>query len=295
VPIIHQFDYVKPQSLSETLTILSQSKNSAFLAGGTDLVDMLKENVVQPEVVIDIKGLDALNKISFNDGALHIGAGVTFSDLMASDIVHDKYPVIGELAKTVASVGIRNRATLVGNICSAVPCMDSGPLLMAYDATVNVAGQKGERRIPASEWFIAPRKTALQKGEIVTGVSLAHPKVKYAGCWVKLGRYSGEDLAQVSVLILALSDGSYRISFGAVAPVPVRAKKIEQILNGQKIISSLIEQAKQLIEEEIKPITDVRASKEYRMHMAKVMFERGLDSSIKRLNGTGPDYGTSVI
>jgi CO/xanthine dehydrogenase FAD-binding subunit len=295
VPIIHQFDYVKPKSLSETLTILSQSKNYAILAGGTDLVDMLKENVVRPEIVIDIKGLDALNKISFNDGALHIGAGVTFSNLIASDIVRDKFPVIVELAKTVASVGIRNRATVVGNICSSVPCMDSGPLLMAYDATVNVAGQKSERNISASEWFIAPRKTALQKGEFVTGVSLPYPKEKYAGCWVKLGRYSGEDLAQVSVLILALSEGSFRISFGAVAPVPVRAKKIEKLLSEQTITPSLVEKAKQLIEEEIKPITDVRATKEYRMHMAKVMFERGFDLSIKRLNGTGPDYGTNVI
>ncbi len=295
MPIIHSFDYVKPKSLSETLTILTQSKNSAILAGGTDLVDMLKENVIQPEVVVDIKGLDALNKISFNAGALHIGAGVTFADLMESDIVRDKYPVIVELAKTVASVGIRNRATVVGNICSAVPCMDSGPLLMAYDATVQVAGQTGDRRIPAAEWFVAPRKTALQKGEIVTGITLPLPKEKHAGCWVKLGRYAGEDLAQVSVLILALSDGSYRISFGAVAPIPVRAKIVEQILNGQKNVPSLIEKAKQLIEEEIKPITDVRATKEYRMHMAKVMFERGLNAAISRLNGNGLEYGTSVI
>jgi len=295
VPIIHQFDYVKPKSLSETLTILTQSKNSAILAGGTDLVDMLKENVIQPEVVIDIKGLGVFNKISFADGALHIGAGVTFSDLIESEIIHKKIPVIVEIAKTIASVGIRNRATIVGNICSAVPCMDSGPLLMVYDATVHVAGQKGERNISASEWFVAPRKTALRKGEIVTGITLPLTKDKHAGCWVKLGRYTGEDLAQVSVLILALSDGSYRISFGAVAPVPVRAKTVEQILNGQKIVSSLIEKAKQLIEEEIKPITDVRASKEYRMHMAKVMFERGLSAAISRLNGNGLEYGTSVI
>jgi carbon-monoxide dehydrogenase medium subunit len=295
VPIIHSFDYTKPKSLEETLIILSRNSNYAILAGGTDLIDMLKENVVQPEVVINIKGLDTLNKISFVDGALHIGAGVTFSDLIGSEIIHKKIPVIVEIAKTVASVGIRNRATIVGNICSAVPCMDSGPLLMAYDATVHVAGQKGDQKIPAAEWFLAPRKTALRKGEIVTGIALPLTKDKHAGCWVKLGRYTGEDLAQVSVLILALSDGSYRISFGAVAPVPVRAKTVEQILNGQKIVSSLIEKAKQLIEEEIKPITDVRASKEYRMHMAKVMFERGLSAAISRLNGNGLEYGTSVI
>ena len=295
MPIIHKFDYLKPKSLGKALTILAQSKNVAILAGGTDLVDMIKENVVQPEVVVDIKGLDALNQIKFESNSLFIGACVTFSDLIESKIIKEKYPVIFEIAKTVASVGIRNRATVIGNICSAVPCMDSGPLLMAYDTTVQVVGQKGERNISVTEWFVAPRKTALQKGELVTGVSLPYPKVKHAGCWVKLGRYTGEDLAQVNLLILAMANGTFRVSFGAVAPVPVRAKKVEKLLNGQTITPSLIEKAKQLIEEEIKPITDVRATKEYRMHMAKVMFERGLNAAIKRLNGSGPEYGISVI
>jgi len=295
VPIIHKFDYLKPKSLGKALTILAQSKNVAILAGGTDLVDMIKDNVVQPDVVVDIKGLDALNQIKFENDTLFIGAGVTFSDLIESKIIKEKYPVIFEIAKTVASVGIRNRATVVGNICSAVPCLDSGPLLSAYEASVTIAGSKGTRNIPAAEWFIAPRKTALQKGELVTGVSLPYPKVKHAGCWVKLGRYTGEDLAQVNLLILAMIDGTFRISFGAVAPIPVRAKKVEKLLNGQTITPSLVEKAKQLIEEEIKPITDVRATKEYRMHMAKVMFERGLDTAISRLNGSGLKYGTSVI
>lgn len=295
MPIIHKFDYLKPKSLSEALTVLARSKNAAILAGGTDLVEMIKENVAQPDLVVDIKGLDTLNEIKFENDTLFIGAGVTFSDLIESKIIREKYPVIFEIAKTVASVGIRNRATVAGNICSAVPCMDSGPLLMAYDTTVQVVGQKGERNISATEWFVAPRKTALKKGELVTGVSLPYPKEKHAGCWVKLGRYTGEDLAQVNLLILAMVDGTFKISFGAVAPVPVRAKKIEKLLSGQTITSSLIEKAKQLIEEEIKPITDIRATKEYRMHTAKVMLERGLNAAISRLNGGGPEYGTSVI
>ena len=293
--ITHQFDYAKPKSLDEALNLLSQRRNYAILAGGTDLINMLKDGLTQPKLVIDIKGLNALNKISFKGGALQIGAGATFSDLLKSEIVRERFPVIIEIAKTVASVGIRNRATVVGNICSAVPCMDSGPLLCAYDASVLTTGPKGSRKIPTEKWFIAPRKTALRKGEIVTGVSIPYPKQKHAGCWVKLGRYAGEDLAQVSVLILALADGSFRISFGAVAPVPVRARTIEQLLSGQEITPPVIQKAVKMIEEEIKPITDIRASKEYRMHMAKVMFERGIRAAIGRLNGSGPEYGASLI
>jgi len=295
VPILHEFDYAKPGSVRETIALLSRHRKYAVLAGGTDLVDMIKENVFQPDIVVDIKGVDSLNKVKFANDKLSIGAGCTFSDLIESKIIQQKYPVIVEIAKTVASVGIRNRATLVGNICSGVPCMDSGPLLVAYDASIHAAGPKGKRTIPAEDWFVAPRKTALRKGEIVTGVVLPRPKAKHAGCWVKLRRYDGEDLAQASVLVLALSDGTFRISFGAVAPVPVRAKKLERLLNGRNVSEVLMNQAKQLIEQEIQPITDIRATKEYRMHMAKVMFERGLNAAIGRLNGTGPEYGTNVI
>jgi len=200
-----------------------------------------------------------------------------------------------EISKTVGSVGVRNRATLVGNICSGVPCMDSGPLLRVYNGEVATISKNGERNIPVEDWFISPKQTALKPGEFVTSVSIPFPKEKHAGCYVKLGRYSGEDLAQVSVAILVLENDNFRISFGAVAPVPIRAGKIENLLNGNALDDSIIEKAVKLIHTEIKPITDIRASKEYRMHMAKVMFERGIKAAVERLYGKGPEYGTSLI
>jgi CO/xanthine dehydrogenase FAD-binding subunit len=287
-------DYAKPKLLNEALDIISKSLNPFILAGGTDLIDMIKEGLVEPDMIIDLKGIEQFRQITFKHDTLFIGAGVTFSELIESKIIKEHFPVIAELSKTVASLGIRNRATMVGNICSAVPCMDSGPLLAAYDAEVITAGPKGERKIPAENWFIASRKTAIEKGELVTGISISSPG-KHGSCFVKLGRYEGEDLAQVNLIILALKDGTFRVSFGSVAPVPIRAKKIERLINGKTITSSLIEEACKLIEEEIKPITDIRASKEYRMHMAKIMFERGLNAAIGRLNGGGPEYGKNLI
>jgi CO/xanthine dehydrogenase FAD-binding subunit len=289
-----QVDYVKPKLLNEALDIISKSVNPFILAGGTDLIDMIKEGAVQPDMIIDLKGIEHFRQITFKHDTLFIGAGVTFSELIESKIVIEHFSVIAELSKTVASLGIRNRATMVGNICSAVPCMDSGPLLAAYDAEIITAGPKGERRIPAENWFIASRKTAIEKGEIVTGISFTSPG-NHGSCFVKLGRYEGEDLAQVNLIILALKDGTFRVSFGSVAPIPVRAKKIEQLINGKTITSSLIEEACKLIEEEIKPISDIRATKEYRMHMAKIMFERGLNAAVNRLNGGGPEFGKNLI
>lgn len=293
--LTHQFGYSKPKDLAQALEILSKNDGSMILSGGTDLVVMIKDNLIQPRVLVDLKGIESLRKISLEDGILRIGSGVTFTDLIGSKLIRDNFPVIPEMARTVASVGIRNRATVAGNICSGVPCMDSGPLLYAFEATISVAGPGGNRVVAASDWFVSPRKTAIGKNEIVTGISIPRPPVKHAGCWVKLGRYRGEDLAQVNLIILALMDGTFRISFGAVAPVPVRARRLENLLNLQPITAALIDGGKKLLEQEIKPITDIRASKEYRMEMAKVMFARGVRAAIGRLHGEGPSYGTSVI
>ncbi len=289
MPILYDFEYFKPMLVSEAINLLLAHSNAAILAGGTDLILNLKQGIATPEVVIDIKGIDELKEIDLDGSHLRIGALVTFNDLIESDIVKDKFPLIAEVSKTVGSMGIRNRATMVGNICSAVPCMDSGPLLCVYDADILVSGSAGERKIPVSEWFLGNRETSIQEGEIVTGITIPFPDKKHAGCYVRLGRYAGEDLAQVSVDLLALSDDTYRIAFGAVAPIPVRAKKIENLLNGKKLDDVLIEKAKEIVSQEIAPITDIRASKEYRMHTAKVMFERGIKTAVDRLNGGGSD------
>ncbi len=295
MPIVHNFEYAKPKNIHEAVDLIAQSKKTAILAGGTDLVGEIKEGLASPELVVDIKGLYELKKISFVDNTLWIGALVTFSDLIESDIIRKNFPVIYEMSKMVASCGIRNRATMAGNICSAVPCADSAPVLSAYDASVVATGKNGERRISADQWFTGSRKTALRKDEFVTGISMASPGKKHSGCFVKLGRYMGEDLAQVNLVILALDDGTFRVSFGSVAPVPVRAAEIEKMISKQKIDDTIIQKCYPLIEKTISPITDIRASKEYRLHMAKVMFERGLKTAVERLNGGGPEYGINVI
>lgn len=301
--IAHQFEYVKPGTLREGIQTLARYGNRAqVLAGGTDLISLIADEMVKPEVVVDIKGIPGLDKIEFKResaratvGVLTIGALATFSDLRDSSVVAKKFPVIREMTGWLASVGIRNRATMVGNLCSAVPCCDSGPILQVYDAAMLVAGPTGKRKVPLCDWFLGPRKTVLKRGEIATGVAVALPKQKHAACFVKLRRYEGEDLAQASVTILVLASNSYRVSFGAVAPRPVRGERIEALLEGNPLSDDLIRKAVRLVPEEIAPITDIRATKEYRAHMIGVMLERGLRAAVARLAGTGPEYGTSLI
>lgn len=295
MPLVHDFEYHKPATLAAAIKLLGKYKKPAILAGGTDLIAEIKEGMTAPDALIDIKGLADLKKIDFKNGKLTIGSLVTFSQIIESKVIMGKFPVFMEVARMVASVGIRNRATIVGNICSAVPCMDSGPILSAYDAVLNVKGAKGVRKVAIDKWFLGPRKTSLKKGEIVTGVTITLPDKKHAGCYVKLGRYSGEDLAQASVLILALPKDTYRIAFGSVGPTPIRARNLEKFLNGKKLDSAIISEAKQLILKTVFPITDIRATKEYRMHMCQVMFERGIKTASSRLAGNGPVYGHNQI
>jgi len=294
--IAHEFEYFKPKTLDETVELLVKYGSRAkILAGGTDLIGWLRDDFSKPDALIDIKAIEGLTKIEFKDNALFIGPLVTFNMLIESVTIKEKYPLILEMSKTVASHGLRNRATIAGNICSAVPCCDSGPVLLVYNAEVLVKGSKGDRKIPLSEWFIGPKKTSLKEDEIVTGLSIPLPDKKHTGCYVKLGRYNGEDLAQASVAILVLSDTKYRIAFGAVGPSPIRAKKIEALIDGKQLENNVIEEAKKLVPQEISPITDIRATKEYRTHMIKVMFERGIITATERLSGKGPVYGTALI
>ncbi|RLD20456.1 MAG: xanthine dehydrogenase family protein subunit M [Caldiserica bacterium] len=294
--IVHEFEYFKPERIEDVIKLLSEYKGKArLLAGGTDLVVRIKDELESPAAVIDIKGIEELKKLEFREGKLHIGALVTFTDLIDSDIVKKQFPLFWESSKTIASPGIRNRATLAGNICSGVPSLDSGPALLVYEADIIVRGAEGERVIPALNWFLGPRRTALKEEEFVREIVFSLPAKNHGGSYIKLGRYKGEDLAQVGLGILALEGNEYRLAFCAVGPVPSRAKKIEALLNGKPLTDSLLETAKRLVSEEISPITDVRATKEYRVHVAKIMLERGIRAAVERIDGNGPAYGERLI
>ena len=296
MPIAHEFEYLKPASLDEAVAILAERGDTAqVLAGGTDVVALLRDGAIAPEVVVDIKGIDGLADIRRAGDRLFIGPLVTFTDLIESELIRGSFPLFYEMAVKVASKGIRNRATIVGNICSAVPSCDAGPVLLVYDAQVLILGPGGERTVHIDEWFTGPKKTDLQSGELVVGLEISSSAQACGGSYVKLGRYRGEDLAQVSVAVFVSSDFEYRVAFGAVGPVPVRARKLEAAIKGEEPSDDMFEVARKFIARETSPITDIRATVEYRVHMLEVMLERGIRAAVARLNGGGPDYGTRHI
>ena len=296
MPIAHEFEYLKPGSVEEAVRLLDEGGPGArVLAGGTDVVSELRDGLIAPDLLVDIKGIAGLDAISFEDDVLAIGALATFTDIIESPAVRHHFPVLWEAAGTVGSVGIRNRATMAGNICSAVPCCDAGPPLLVYEATVRLTGPDGARSIPITEWFLGPRETALGPAGIVTSIAVPRPADGHGGAYVKLGRYRGGDLAQASAAVLALPANRYRVAFGAVAPTPVRASRIESAIEGREPADALIEEARVLVPMETSPITDVRASEAYRAHMLPIMLERGIRAAVERLGGVGPAYGTRLV
>ncbi len=296
MPIAHEFAYLKPASLEDAVALLAEHGDGArVLAGGTDVVALLRDDAIAPEVVVDIKGIDGLADIRIAGDRLFIGPLATFTDLIESKLIREIFPLFYEVAVKVASKGIRNRATIVGNICSAVPSCDAGPALLVYDAQVLILGPNGERTVHIDEWFTGPKKTDLQSGELVIGLEMSSLEQACGGSYVKLGRYRGEDLAQASVAVLISPDYEYRVAFGAVGPVPVRARKLEAAIKGDEPTDEVLEIARKFIARETSPITDIRATAEYRAHMLEVMLERGIRAAVARLNGGGSDYGTRHI
>ncbi|MBF0315971.1 MAG: FAD binding domain-containing protein [Oligoflexia bacterium] len=300
--ILSDYHYYAPSTLGEVLDLLSSYKSPAVLSGGSDLIVNLKSGRVEHDAIIDIKQLQKselalLKKLECKGETLFIGSLVTFSEIINSKIVQKRAPLLVEMAKTVASVGVRNRASMVGNICSAVPCMDSAPVLLVYDALVHTKSIDDERTLAIQKFFISPRKTLLRKKDLVMGISLALPKGKLGSRFVKLMRYRGEDLAQANLAILALSaNHEYRVAFGSLSGTPLRATAIEKVLRGEATLTEeLLTKVKNILPTLISPITDIRASKEYRLHMAKVMLERGLLDAALRREGSGSHLGENLI
>jgi CO/xanthine dehydrogenase FAD-binding subunit len=291
-----EFEYAKPAGLKEALRALARpvAGGAVPLAGGTDLVAWLRDGAVSPGALVDIKGLAELGGIRIKAGKLWLGANATFAEIIASPLVRKRAPLLVESSGMVASVGIRTRATVGGNICSAVPCCDSGPALLVYEAAIHVATLRGVKSIPAVKWFLGPRRTALAKGEIVVGISI--PLAKHAGAFAKLKRYRGEDLAQASVAVRVDAKGIWRVAYGSVAPTPIRGPKVERLLQGQKNpADELLAKAAALAEAETAPITDIRGSEEYRRLMVGVMLKRAVRLAAQRLAGRGADYGTNIL
>jgi len=278
-------EYFKPNSVAEAIKLLEQYGEKGWLiAGGTDL---LVEKDPQVEVLIDIAGL-GLDYVKSDSQGVRIGATTTFANIAASPILQkNPYNILVQAASQIGTPQIRNVATIGGNICHAVPSADSAPALLILGATLSISSKAGERSIKIADFFKDVRKDALEKGELLTEVQLPTFPARTGTAFLKKGRVAVADLAVVNVAIritLTADDicDEACIALGAVAPVPLRAREAEAMLKGEKPGEELLEKVAAQAAEEIKPISDVRGSAEYRKTLSRVLVERALKEAVAR-------------
>lgn len=275
--MLSKFDYVKPQLLTEALDYLGQNAGTKILAGGTDLMIILRHNAETPHHILDIKSIPETNKLEYtiNQG-LFIGASVTVNKVTELELIFEKYPALVQAANSLASYQLRNRATLVGNICNASPGADLAGPLMVYDAKVHIASTEGIRIVDINSFFTGVKKTVLKKNELVIGVSIPPVLEGDNSIFLKQARIKGHDLGIVGVTARLTGDKKVKLAMTAVAATPIRVGKIEEILSSQPLTRELVNMAGNEVRNIIKPISDVRSSAEYRLHVSGVLVKRAL-------------------
>jgi CO/xanthine dehydrogenase FAD-binding subunit len=283
-----RFEYLTPKTIAEALSLLSQYKERAkVIAGGTDAVPQLKRREIKvPQYIIDLKGIPGLDYIKYDEvGGLALGALATIHAVETSYIIQEKFSILFQAAQSMASPQVRNRGTIVGNICNAVPSADTATALLTLEARLKLISQQGERMINVEEFFTGPNRTVLAAEEILREIQIPGLPPHAKGIYLKLTPRRAMDLAIVGVAVVVIpKDGlcnDIRIALGAVAPTPIRAKRAESILKGQKFDDKAIEKAAQTAAEESKPIDDHRASAEYRREMVKILTRRAINQAIR--------------
>ncbi|TEU08524.1 xanthine dehydrogenase family protein subunit M [Candidatus Bathyarchaeota archaeon] len=286
-----KFEYHAPETVEEVIELLMEHGEEArLLAGGTDLLVKMKQRLLEPRHLINLKKIDGLNGIEERHDGVHIGAVTRLRDLERSEVIRDRLPLLHEAVKAVGSVQIRNMATVGGNICNASPSADAALALIALDAKIDIAGSKGMRRLPLEEFFLGPGQTLLEAGEMLVNIVVSPPAPGSGSAFIKLGRTS-LDLATISIAtILTLKKGAVdlcRIAMGAVAPTPLRAREAEEFLKGKELTGEVLSRAAKLVSEAISPITDIRSTAEYRRAASKGLTLDALTRAAKAAGGSG--------
>lgn len=283
------FEVLAARDSRHAVALLAEHGASAkVLAGGTDLLVELKSASRVPRMLVDISRAHDLKGIEITERGLRIGALVTHSEIMRSPQIRDLVPALADAAHAIGAVQTRNLGTLGGNLVTCVPSMDSGPALIALEALVTVAGPDGRRQMPLVEFFVGPRKTILKPNELVVEIVIPRENLGKPSDFQKFGLRKGQALALVNVAASLWVDWDRqvfvapRIALGAVAPTIIRAPRTEAYLEGRAITPEAMMEAGRIAVGEAQPISDFRASAEYRRDLIAVLTKRALERAYAR-------------
>lgn len=285
------FGYVTAKDAAHAVALLGEyGARAKILAGGTDLLVELKSLAENPEIIVDVSRVDELKDIRIVDEELRIGALVTHSEIMRSPIILSSFPALADAAHTIGAMQTRNLGTLGGNLMTCVPSMDSGPTLMALDAKVTSASSRGHSQMPLADLFVGPRKTSLKPDELLTEIVIPKENLGKPAAFQKFGLRKGQALALVNAAAAFWVDAKKnsfvqpRIALGAVAPTVMRAVRAEAFLDGKTITGEVMAEAGRIAATEAKPISDFRASADYRRDLIAVLTKRVLENAYALAN-----------
>ncbi|MCK5551566.1 MAG: xanthine dehydrogenase family protein subunit M [Deltaproteobacteria bacterium] len=284
------FDHVCPTSVAEAVSILSMHRGEAkVLAGGTDLLNLMRDGEISPKLIVSLKNIGEFRDITKHDGGVSIGAFCTLEDCARSERIRGEYPILYDAFQQMGSLQVRSRGTIGGNICNASPAADTAAPLMVLGAETIIQGAGGERKKPIVDFFTGPGETILEPDEILTTITLPKIKGKGAGLYVKLGRRNAMEIAIIGVAVYVILEPSsknisdIRIAISSAAPKPLRVDEAESILKGRSPEKQLIEETASIVSRASDPISDVRASKEYRKEMLRVLTIRAITDIVSGL------------
>lgn len=283
-----RFEYFVPRTLESALSILAEQGEDAHLfAGGTDVMVKMSAGRLRPKAIIrlmDVEGLDGIN-VHPEEG-LTLGATARLAEVASHPDILNHYPALAHSVQVMANEEVRHMATVAGNLCNAAPSADTAPPLIAMGAEVTLASLNGERRLPLDQFFKGPGLTAIQHGEIMTSIHIPPPSPKSGASYMRISARCGVDIAAVGVGVMVAFNGKglkdARVVLGAVAPFPMRATKTEDLLKSRRWTQDLIADGGEMAAEEAKPISDVRASAEWRKKMVAVLTMRSLEEARER-------------
>jgi len=289
---LRTFQYLAPDTIDEAIRLL-QAGAARPLAGGTDIVVQMKEHATRfpyPETIVSLDRVPDLRGIDFSEDGLRIGAATSMADVAASPVIRERYTALAEGAGVVGSLQTMNMATIGGNICNAAPSADTAPALLVYEAEAVIVGPGGRRTLPIAEFFRGPGLTALAHDELLAELRLPVAASGTGAVYVRNTPRKQMDIAVVGVAIALTLTGDTisraRVALGAAAPTPVRATNAEAALEGQPAAEETFTRAAEAAStQDCTPISDIRASAEFRRHLVKVMTGRLLAEAALRARG----------
>lgn len=284
------FEYRTPRSLKEVYRDLQEYGTDAkLIAGGTALVIMMKQRLVRPACLISLRSLRGFDRIAPRDGGLRIGALATHRQVETSPLVRRRFPILAETYRHVATIRVRNMATVAGGLAHADPNQDPPPTLIALGAKVKATSAQGSREIPLEEFFTDYYETVLRPDEIITEVLIPRPPANSGGAFLKFLPRTADDYATVSAAAVVAVDrakkvfSDVRIALGSVGTTPIRAKEAEAMLLGQPVKPEAIREAAEKVKALVDPISDFRGSAAYKKEMAAVFARRALERALETL------------